>query len=582
MSPSRRLLGYVGRYRGDFLAGFVCIVATTALTLAGPWVLRYAIDDLTRTGVTPAKLRFYAGAILALTMVGGVFRFLQRRIIIGASRDIEFDLRNDFFARLQLFEPAYFHRNRTGDLMSRATNDLNAVRMMIGPAFMYLSNTILTFVAVIVVMLSLNVRLTLLSLIPLPILSVAVYLFGAEIHRRFDEIQEQLATISAVVQEALSGVRVVRAYRQEQFETGRFRSANDEYVRRNRKLIRVQGAFFPIMGLLMGVGSLLILWLGARDVINGRMTVGELVAFNSYLMMLAWPMIAFGWVTNLLQRGSASWKRMLEVLTAEPAITDEGASARITTRDEIRGDIEFRDLTFSYGDVMVLRRVSATLPAGTTTAIVGATGSGKSTLLNLLPRLNDPPPGTVFVDGIDVRELTLAALRGAIGFVPQEPFLFSATIAENIAFGVASAARERIEHAAHVSRLDKDLSDFPKGYDTVVGERGITLSGGQKQRTAIARAVMMDPKILVLDDALSAVDTYTEEEILSRLSGVMRSRTTIIVSHRISTVRTADQILVLDDGAIVERGTHDQLVARNGLYAELYRKQLLEEELAAS
>ncbi len=582
MSPSRRLLGYVGRYRGAFLAGFVCIVATTALTLAGPWVLRYAIDDLTRTGVTPAKLRFYAGAILALTMVGGVFRFLQRRIIIGASRDIEFDLRNDFFARLQLFEPAYFHRNRTGDLMSRATNDLNAVRMMIGPAFMYLSNTILTFVAVIVVMLSLNVRLTLLSLIPLPILSVAVYLFGAEIHRRFDEIQEQLATISAVVQEALSGVRVVRAYRQEQFETGRFRSANDEYVRRNRKLIRVQGAFFPIMGLLMGVGSLLILWLGARDVINGRMTVGELVAFNSYLMMLAWPMIAFGWVTNLLQRGSASWKRMLEVLTAEPAITDEGASARITTRDEIRGDIEFRDLTFSYGDVMVLRRVSATLPAGTTTAIVGATGSGKSTLLNLLPRLNDPPPGTVFVDGIDVRELTLAALRGAIGFVPQEPFLFSATIAENIAFGVASAARERIEHAAHVSRLDKDLSDFPKGYDTVVGERGITLSGGQKQRTAIARAVMMDPKILVLDDALSAVDTYTEEEILSRLSGVMRSRTTIIVSHRISTVRTADQILVLDDGAIVERGSHDQLVARNGLYAELYRKQLLEEELAAS
>ena len=582
MSPSRRLLGYVGRYRGDFLAGFVCIVATTALTLAGPWVLRYAIDDLTRTGVTPAKLRFYAGAILALTMVGGVFRFLQRRIIIGASRDIEFDLRNDFFARLQLFEPAYFHRNRTGDLMSRATNDLNAVRMMIGPAFMYLSNTILTFVAVIVVMLSLNVRLTLLSLIPLPILSVAVYLFGAEIHRRFDEIQEQLATISAVVQEALSGVRVVRAYRQEQFETGRFRSANDEYVRRNRKLIRVQGAFFPIMGLLMGVGSLLILWLGARDVINGRMTVGELVAFNSYLMMLAWPMIAFGWVTNLLQRGSASWKRMLDVLTAEPAITDEGASARITTRDEIRGDIEFRDLTFSYGDVMVLRRVSATLPAGTTTAIVGATGSGKSTLLNLLPRLNDPPPGTVFVDGIDVRELTLAALRGAIGFVPQEPFLFSATIAENIAFGVASAARERIEHAAHVSRLDKDLSDFPKGYDTVVGERGITLSGGQKQRTAIARAVMMDPKILVLDDALSAVDTYTEEEILSRLSGVMRSRTTIIVSHRISTVRTADQILVLDEGAIVERGTHDQLVSRNGLYAELYRKQLLEEELAAS
>ena len=582
MSPSRRLLTYVGRYRGAFVFGSVCIVATTVVTLAGPWVLKYAIDDLTRSGVTGAKLRFYGGAILGLAAVGGVFRFLQRRIIIGASRDIEFDLRNDFFARLQLFEPAYFHHNRTGDLMSRATNDLNAVRMMIGPAVMYLSNTVLTFIAVIWVMLSLNRRLTLLSLIPLPILSVAVYFFGAAIHRRFDKIQEQLSTISAVTHEALAGVRVVRAYRQEHFEIQRFKDANDEYVRRNRKLIRVQGAFFPIMGLLMGVGALLVLWLGARDVIAGRMTVGELVAFNSYLMMLAWPMIAFGWVTNLLQRGTASWKRMLEVLAAEPGITDAGASAQIVSRDQIRGDVEFRDLTFRYGEIAVLRNISATLPAGTTTAVVGATGSGKSTLLNLLPRLNDPPPGTVFVDGIDVRDLPLDALRRSIGFVPQEPFLFSATIADNIAFGVGNAAREQVEHAAHVSRLDKDLTDFPKGYDTVVGERGITLSGGQKQRTAIARAVMTDPKILVLDDALSAVDTYTEEEILTRLAGVMRSRTTIIVSHRVSTVRTADQILVLDDGAIVERGTHDQLVARNGLYAELYRKQLLEEELAAS
>jgi ATP-binding cassette subfamily B protein len=582
MSPSRRLLAYVGRYRGAFILGFFCIVATSGITLAGPWVLKYAIDDLTKTGVTTAKLGLYGSAILGLAAFGGVFRFLQRRIIIGASRDIEFDLRNDFFARLQLFEPAYFHRNRTGDLMSRATNDLNAVRMMIGPAVMYLSNTVLTFIAVIILMLSLNRRLTLLSLIPLPILSVAVYFFGAVIHRRFDKIQEQLSTLSAVTQEALAGVRVVRAYRQERFEVDRFRQANNEYVRRNRKLIRVEGAFFPIMGLLMGFGALLVLWLGAQDVINGRMTVGELVAFNSYLMMLAWPMIAFGWVTNLLQRGAASWKRMLEVLTAEPAITDAGASSQLTARDQIRGDVEFRDLTFGYGDTVVLKSVSATLPAGTTTAIVGATGSGKSTLLNLLPRLNDPPPGTVFVDGIDVRDLPLAVLRGATGFVPQEPFLFSATIADNIAFGVADVRREAVEHAAHVARLDKDLTDFPKGYDTVVGERGITLSGGQKQRTAIARAVMTDPRILVLDDALSAVDTYTEEEILSRLAGIMRSRTTIIVSHRVSTVRTADQILVLDEGTIVERGTHDQLVARNGLYAELYRKQLLEEELAAS
>jgi ATP-binding cassette subfamily B protein len=581
MTPTRRLLAYVGRYRTAFTLGFLCIVATTAVSLAGPWVLKYAIDDLTAR-VTAAKLAFYGGALLGLAAVGGVFRFFQRRIIIGASRDIEFDLRNDFFARLQLFEPAYFHRNRTGDLMSRATNDLNAVRMMIGPAVMYLSNTVLTFVTVIVLMLSLNRRLTLLSLIPLPILSVAVYFFGAVIHRRFDRIQDQLSTISAVTQEALAGVRVVRAYRQEGFEIERFRAANEEYLQRNRKLIRVEGAFFPIMGLLMGIGALLVLWLGSRDVIEGRMTIGELVAFNSYLMMLAWPMIAFGWVTNLLQRGTASWKRMLDVLTAEPAITDTGASAQVTSRDEILGDIEFRDLTFAYGDKVVLRRISARLPAGSTTAIVGATGSGKSTLLNLLPRLNDPPPGTVFIDGIDIRDMPLAVLRTSIGFVAQEPFLFSASIADNIGFGVPAASREQIEQAAHVSRLDKDLADFPKGYDTVVGERGITLSGGQKQRTAIARAVITDPKILILDDALSAVDTYTEEEILARLAGVMRSRTTIIVSHRVSTVRNADQILVLDDGAIVERGTHDQLVARNGVYAELYRKQLLEEELAAS
>jgi ATP-binding cassette subfamily B protein len=582
MTPTRRLLAYVGRYRTAFTLGFLCIVATTAISLAGPWVLKYAIDDLTQTGVTAAKLGFYGGAILGLAAFGGIFRFLQRRIVIGASRDIEFDLRNDFFARLQLFEPAYFHRNRTGDLMSRATNDLNAVRMMIGPAVMYLSNTVLTFVTVIVLMLSLNRRLTLLSLIPLPILSVAVYFFGAVIHRRFDRIQDQLSNISAVTQEALAGVRVVRAYRQEHFEIQRFRAANEEYVRRNRGLIRVEGAFFPIMGLLMGVGALLVLWLGSRDVIEGRMTVGELVAFNSYLMMLAWPMIAFGWVTNLLQRGAASWKRMLEVLTAEPAITDAGASSQVTSRDQIRGDIEFRDLTFAYGDAVVLRRISARLPAGSTTAIVGATGSGKSTLLNLLPRLNNPPPGAVFIDGIDVRDMPLAVVRGALGFVPQEPFLFSASIADNIAFGAPAASREQIAQAAHVARLDKDLTDFPKGYDTLVGERGITLSGGQKQRTAIARAVVTDPKVLVLDDALSAVDTYTEEEILSRLEGVMRSRTTIIVSHRVSTVRNADQILVLENGEIVERGTHDQLVARNGVYAELYRKQLLEEELAAS
>ena len=582
MSPVRRLLGYVARYRLSFTLGFCCIVLTTALTLTGPWVLKYAIDDLTR-GVTLEKVRLYAAVLLALALVGAVFRFLQRRIIIGASRDFEYDLRNDFFAHLQRLDLAYFQANRTGDLMSRATNDLSAVRMMVGPAFMYTSNTVLTFVVTIALMLSIDTRLTLIALIPLPLVSLSVHYFGRVIHHRFERIQAQLSDISAVAQESLSGVRVVRAYGQEPFEIRRFHAANEEYLQRNRGLIRVQGMYFPSMTLFMGIGALLVLWIGSREVVAGRISLGSLVAFNSYLMMLAWPMIAFGWVTNLLQRGMASWKRMLEVMTMEPRIADAAPGERVEL-PSIRGDVEFRHLTFAYGDRVILRDISVVMPAGTTTAIVGATGSGKSTLLNLLPRLHDAPPGTVFIDGVDVRRIPLATLRGAIGFVPQEPFLFSATLAENIAFGLRpeEASRERIEAAAAVARLDKDVADFPKGYETVVGERGITLSGGQKQRTAIARAVVPDPRILVLDDAMSAVDTYTEEEILQRLSVVMRQRTSIIVSHRVSTVRGADQILVLDDGRIAERGTHDELVRRDGLYAELYRKQLLEEELAAS
>ena len=579
MSPRRRLLGYVLRYRRSFFLGFLCVVATTSIGLSGPWVLKFAIDDL-REGATLDDIRFYAVAMLALAVAGGVFRFLMRRIIIGASRDIEYDLRNDFFAHLQRLDLAYFQRHRTGDLMSRATNDLSAVRQMIGPAVMYTSNTVLTFVVALALMASIDLRLTLLALIPLPIVSITVRYFGAAIHRRFEHIQQQLSEISAITQEMLSGVRVVRAYGQERFEIERFRQANEEYVQRNRQLIRLMGIYNPSMGFLMGVSALLVLWLGSRAVVAGRITVGELVAFNSYLMMLAWPMIAFGWVTNLIQRGMASWNRMLEVLETQPVIT----SSADLHGPPITGGIEFRNLTFSYGDRVVLRDISAVLPAGTTTAIVGATGSGKSTLLNLLPRLHEPPPGTVFVDGIDVRDIPLAVLRAAIGFVPQEPFLFGSSIAQNIGFGARGhqEPRELVERSAQIARLDKDVEDFPKGYDTVVGERGITLSGGQKQRTAIARALAVDPKILIMDDALSAVDTYTEEEILGRLASVMRERTSIIVSHRVSTVRGAGQILVLSDGRIAERGTHDELVKHGGLYAELYRKQLLEEELAAS
>ena len=583
MSAGRRLLGYVLRYRRDFSLGFLCVIATAAVTLTGPWVLKYAVDDLAR-GVDAGKLWFYGLALLALAAIGGVFRFVMRRIIIGASRGVEYDLRNEFFAHLQRLDLAYFEQHRTGDLMSRATSDLNAVRMMIGPAVMYSTTTGLTFIVAIAVMISIDPWLTLYSLIPLPFLSVSVAVCGNAIHRRFGLIQEQLSEISAMTQETLSGVRVVRAYGQEPFEIERFSAANEEYVRRNRGLIRIQSLFFPMMGLLMGLGALLVLWLGSREVVAGRITVGELVAFNAYLTMLTWPMIAFGWVTNLLQRGMASWSRMLDVFDAVPGVTDADATDQFTDSGQITGHVEFRDLTFAYGDEVVLHDVNAVLPAGTTTAIVGGTGSGKSTLLSLLVRLRNPPPGTVFVDGVDVREIPLSVLRGAIGFVPQEPFLFGATIAENIAFGARDEHdhRPRAQEMAGLARLDKDLPNFPKGYDTIVGERGITLSGGQKQRTAIARALMVDPKILVLDDALSAVDTYTEEEILERLDGVMRNRTSIVVSHRVSTIRSAHQILVVADGRIVERGTHSQLVGTAGVYAELYQKQLLEEELASS
>jgi ATP-binding cassette subfamily B multidrug efflux pump len=583
MSPGRRLLGHMARYRRSFLVGFCCVVITSSIALAAPWVLKHAIDDLAE-GVTMQKVRLYAGALLVLAAVGGVFRFLMRRIIVGASRDFEYDLRNEFFASLQRQDQRYFQQHRTGDLMSRATNDLSAVRMMIGPAVMYTSSTGLTFVIAIALMLSIDPWLTMVALIPLPFVSVMVKYFGAAIHHRFEKIQEQFSDISAITQESLAGVRVVRAYGQEPAEIERFRAANDEYVRRNRALIRLQGMYYPSMGLLMGIGALLVIWLGSRRVVAGTMTVGELVAFNTYLMMLGWPMIAFGWVTNLLQRGMASWKRMLEVLDAEPGVQTPAVPGLTASVEQVRGDIEFRHLTFAYGEHVILDDISVHIPAGTSAAIVGATGSGKSTLLSLLPRLNDPPPGTVFIDGVDVRQIPLDVLRGAIGFIPQEPFLFSASIAENVALGARGAGdtRTAVEAAAAVARLDKDVADFPQGYDTMVGERGITLSGGQKQRTAIARALVVDPRILILDDALSAVDTYTEDEILHRLSAVMRQRTSILVSHRVSTVRDADQILVLDRGRIAERGTHDELIRRDGLYADLYRKQLLEEELAAS